>query len=217
MTLPAMTHDLTAVLQGARQGDQTAFEQLLQHEQEFLAAQVQRQLDSGLRAVLGHDDVLQEARMRIVRSVEQADFASQAAFRAWIATIVRNVVIDLRRRHFMAQKRAGAPISLDEGAATSQSGVTTSLIDRIRIDEPGPSSIVRRKEDVSLLEQALEQLKPHHREVLHQVHYERLRLSDIAARTGRKPATVRKELARALIACRKVLDRMQGRTGEQDA
>ncbi|MBK8096345.1 MAG: sigma-70 family RNA polymerase sigma factor [Planctomycetes bacterium] len=207
-----MTQDLDPVLRRARQGDATALDHLLLHEQEFLAAQVQRQLDSSLRSLLEPEDVLQETRLRVVRSIGHADFDTLGSFRGWLTTIVRNVVIDLRRRHLGTRKR-GTAVSLEANTATSQSGITTSLRDRVKDDEPGPSSIVRRKEDASLLHRAIAQLKPHHREILQLVQFERLRLTDIAVRTGRKPSTVRKELERAIKACRQILDGMQGKSG----
>lgn len=205
-----MALEPAALLALARSGDTQALEQLLADEHRFLLQQVLLNLDAALRSRFEPDDLLQEARLRVVRSVETADFANLPAFRGWLAAIVRNVAIDLRRRQFGTQKRAGTPRSLEAEATTTGSGVTTTLRDRLQAQEPGPSSIVRRKEDLSLLEQALAELKPHHREILRQVHFERLRLNDIAARQGRKPATVRKELARALIACRDVLERLRG-------
>jgi len=209
-----MANDPAALLARARAGDSSALEQLLVDEHRFLLQQVQRNLDAALRSRFEPEDLLQEARLRVVRSLETADFANVPAFRGWLAAIVRHVAIDLRRRQFGTQKRQGTPRSLEAEATTTGSGVMTTLRDRLQAREPGPSSIVRRKEDLSLLEQALAELKPHHREILRQVHFERLRLNDIAARQGRKPATVRKELARALVACREVLDRLRG--GQSD-
>jgi RNA polymerase sigma-70 factor (subfamily 1) len=211
------------ILARAQQGDPQALDELLFAEREFLALQVRRQLDASLRSRVEDDDVLQEVRIRVVRSIASAELATLTALRGWLATIVRNAIIDLRRRHFQTKKRCNAQISIDQGSLTSGSGVTTTLRDRLSADQPGPSSVVRRKEDLVLLDVALQRLKPHHREILRQVHYERLRLQDIAVRTGRKPATVRKEFARALLACRKVLDALHGgsaprrpRTGRRD-
>lgn len=178
---------------------------LLAQQQGFLNDQVHRHLDSGLRPLFDAEDVLQEARLRIARGMEHARFDSLPSFRAWLATIVRNVVFDLRRRHLLAQKRATATESLDQGSVTSLSGVTTHRRDRLPAMQPGPSSIVRRAEEVRQLERAMEQLKPHHREILQLVYFQHLRVHDIAARTGRKPDAVRKELARAVIACRGII------------
>ena len=197
-----MTAELQPLLERLRTGDGDAVAPLLQNEARFIAAQVRRFFDPGLQSVIETTDLQQDVSLRILRALPTADFTSAEAFRAWIVRIVRSVAIDAYR-HFHRTGQRVRVVSFDDPA-------TLALLlaphgGGIPADDPSPSSVLRRNEVRQRLETVLEQLPPRRREIIRLAVVENQRLVDIAARTGRKPATVRKELERALRECMQLL------------
>jgi RNA polymerase sigma factor (sigma-70 family) len=197
-----MTAELQPLLERLRMGDGDAVAPLLQSEARFIQAQVRRFFDPGTQSVIETNDLQQDVSLRILRALPTADFTSPEAFRAWIVRIVRSVAIDAYR-HFHRTGQRVRVVSFDDAA-------TLALLlaphgGGIAADEPSPSSVLRRDEVRQRLEKVLERLPPHHQEIIRLALVENQRLVDIAARTGRKPATVRKELERALRACARLL------------
>jgi RNA polymerase sigma factor (sigma-70 family) len=197
-----MTAELQPLLERLRMGDSDAVAPLLQSEERFIAAQVRRFFDPALQSVIETTDLRQDVSLRILRALRTADFTSAEAFRAWIVRIVRSVAIDAYR-HFHRTGQRVHVVSFDD--ATTLALLLAPHGGGIAADDPSPSSVLRRDEVRQRLEAVLEQLPPHRQEIIRLAMVENQRLVDIAARTGRKPATVRKELERALRACAKLL------------
>jgi RNA polymerase sigma factor (sigma-70 family) len=197
-----MTAELQPLLERLRMGDGDAVAPLLQSEARFIQAQVRRFFDPGLQSVIETTDLQQDVSLRILRKLSTADFTCAEAFRAWIVRVVRSVAIDAYR-HFHRTGQRVRVVSFDDPA-------TLALLlaphgGGVAADDPSPSSMLRRDEVRQRLATVLEQLPPHRQEIIRLAMVENQRLVDIAARTGRKPATVRKELERALRACAKLL------------
>jgi RNA polymerase sigma-70 factor (subfamily 1) len=182
-----------------RRGDRGEFDALLEPHRAFLREVIHRGMDARLRAVLEPEDVMQDVMLAAYRGLAEARFPSEAAFRGWLETLARNRLIDLVRRHFKTERRLHPAVSLDETAAGSE-GV--HLREAIPAYGPGASTIATRREEAEALEQILKRLPAHHREIIRLLEIERLSTAEIAVRLGKKPATLRKALARALKACR---------------
>jgi RNA polymerase sigma factor (sigma-70 family) len=197
-----MTAELQPLLERLRMGDGDAVAPLLESAARFIAAQVRRFFDPGLQSVIETTDLQQDVSLRILRKLSTTDFNSDEAFRAWIVRIVRSAAIDAYR-HFHRTGQRVRVVSFDDAS-------TLALLPAphgggIAADDPSPSSVLRTGEVRQRLATVLEQLSPRRQEIIRLAIVENQRLVDIAARTGRKPATVRKELERALRACAKLL------------
>lgn len=205
MDLASPEHERKLLLLRTQQGDPSALTRLLDLETSFLNTQIQMHLGDRLREVVEPDDVLQEVRIKILRTTQAVQFPNIAAFRGWLKLILLNCLRDLFRRHFRTKRRTHAPKPVDDEVHGSpQDGA------ELPAEQRGPSSIARLGEHVGFLRQVLSGLRPDQRRLLERVHFEHERLQDIAAQDGTSAGAVRMRYHRALRACRRCMERRLG-------
>ena len=129
-------------------------------------------------------------------AVGEARFASESAFRGWLQVMTRNRLIDLDRRHFKTDRRPANVKSLDETVHGPDGSQRRG--DAVPAAGPGPSTVIGRREIAEAIEDAIAHCRPKDRELIRLVLVDRLPISEIADRLGKKPAAVRKALSRAL-------------------
>ncbi len=105
------------------------------------------------------EDLTQEVFLRILRF--RHTFKGKGSFASWMFRIARNVGIDFFRKN----KSTG---SLDE------------LSVDVKDDNPTPFEESVHKDQINLLQRALDRLAKHHREVLVLARFENLPLKDVA-------------------------------------
>jgi RNA polymerase sigma-70 factor (ECF subfamily) len=191
-----------SLIRAAQRGDRDSFDRLASGYRAFLLDVAERGMDRLLRSVVEPEDVVQDVLLSAFRSLGTVDLPSPAAFRAWLGTIARNRLNDLRRRHLAAKRREDEKRSLEEPVGTASSGGSAHLGDGIAARDPSPSSLAGRREKAEALEQVLARIAPHFREVIRLVEVEHLSTAEIAVRVGKSPEAVRKRIERALRACR---------------
>jgi RNA polymerase sigma-70 factor (ECF subfamily) len=89
-----------------REGNQTAFDRLVEHHQERIARLVQRLL--GYRAEV--EDVVQDVFVDVLRGI--TSFDGRSSFTTWITRIAVNRCRSYQRKHWL---RRLLPLSLEEG------------------------------------------------------------------------------------------------------
>lgn len=122
------------------------------------------------------EDLVQEAFVRVLKYA--SSFDTKQSFPLWLFGIGRNLYFDSLRR--------------TRGEAT-----TDSFAD-IRSSAPMPEEMVTRKQDVAILEKALQQLPADKREVLVLSRFQNLRYEEIARLTSCEVGTVKVRVYRAL-------------------
>ncbi len=95
-----MTDAEEALVRSARNGDRSAFEELVRRTSRLVFARLYLETDDVQRA----EDLLQETLLIAFRSLNK--LAEPKAFRTWLLTIAQNVLTDAVRRN-LRQKRAG--------------------------------------------------------------------------------------------------------------
>jgi RNA polymerase sigma-70 factor, ECF subfamily len=104
-----------ALVRQARDGDRTAFEELVRRTSRLVFARLY--LETG--DVHKSEDLLQETLLSAYRSLSQ--LMDAAGFRAWLLTIAQNVAIDAARREARQKRaappRAGTPLAVLPGRA----------------------------------------------------------------------------------------------------
>lgn len=132
------------------------------------------------------EDLLQEAFLRVY--IHRTDYRPTAAFRTWLFTIARNLLIDhVRQRH------ARPALAREDPPAT--------------VPDPGASPLqhAQAQDLAARLQAAILRLPPAQREVLLLSRFAGLAHTDVAQVTGASPGAVRVTLHRALRALRNLL------------
>ena len=199
-------------LAAERRGDRAEYDRLFPHCQAMIRRSVEKQISQRLRKRVPPEDVAQEIQMTVYREAPKARFENLRAFRGWVDELVRNRLVDHKRKEF-GKKRGTDPKSLEK---TMPGGGSAPgwLRDAIPGSQPTPSKEVAKREEIDGIPALLEKLSPEDREYLRMAHFEGLTQAQIAARTGKREEAVRKAISRAYEACRKFLGPGKGFPGE---
>lgn len=172
----------------AQQGDQSAFEQLLDRYQKPVYHQALRLVGNPEDAA----DVTQEVFIKVWKHLPS--FRGESEFSTWLHRLTDNAAIDLIRRE---KKRRGDSSLDDEESAVFQP-VDPALT---------PQQTVERKELQQALADGLAQLSEEHRQVLVMREVNGLSYEQIGEILGLSPGTVKSRIARARISLAKFLQK----------
>jgi RNA polymerase sigma-70 factor (ECF subfamily) len=180
---------LGTLLDRLRRGDEGAAEQIFHTYEPYLRMVVRRQLSAKYRAKFDSMDIVQSVWADTLKGFRETtwQFSDAAHLRAFLVKATRNRFLDRYRQHRTAVEHS-RPL---EDTDTARPGKR----------QPSPSE---EAEASDLWEQMLTLCPPAHHELL-RLKREGLSLTEIAARTGLHPSSVRRilyELARKLAAQR---------------
>jgi len=195
---------------GAQGGDDQAVQSLFIRYYPRVERIVRARLGARLRARVDVEDVLQETFLQAVLRLSDFEMRSESAFLDWLATIGLNRIRKLAE-HWSKQKRStDREISLDGYPSDSISGRVRDLTARVT----GPLTRAIDDERDTLLEQALDELDPEHREVLILRHFVGLSHAEIAERIDRGSEAAAREYYRRARA--KLALKLRGKGGFED-
>lgn len=158
-----------------------------------LRAFVRLRAGAGLRARLGHSDLVQSVCREVLQARDRIAYQGDAAFRNWLYTAaLRKLVEQDRRLH--AQKRDVAR----EVAVDPQAGVDQDLVAGYATMTT-PSLVAMGKEGAANLEAAFDELSEEHREIITMARIVGLSHQEIAAQLGKSEESCRQLLRRALV------------------
>ena len=171
-----------ALMEAVRAGDLTAFQVLYERHHRAVFTFLLRSLGDRRTA----EDLLQDTFLRVFARREA--YRPTAAFRTWLFTIARNLLIDRFR------KGRGSPDVNDTEALRT-------------VPEPDASPLERAEaqELAERLEVAVRQLPPSQRDVVLLSRFAGLDQDEVAQVTGASPQAVRVTLHRALRRLRELL------------
>lgn len=178
-----------ALVQRARQGDPDAFEQLMRDNQNRIYTLALRMAGNPEDAM----DLSQEAMIRAWKGLK--DFRGGSSFSTWVYRLTSNVCLDFLRREKRRQGVEGGPSLDDEEAPLPQPA-----------DHSGdPHALLEQKELRHTVEQSLQELPPHHRQVLVMRELSGMSYQEIGQALELDPGTVKSRIARARQALKKNL------------
>ncbi|MEZ6037072.1 MAG: RNA polymerase sigma factor [Planctomycetota bacterium] len=180
-------HDTVFRLQ---QGDQGALQQLLHEHLPWIEARVRNRLSAEVRREGDTQDFVQEALLEVLRDGPRFSIDNPAAFRALLARIVENTLID--RQRYMHRERRDR---------RREKALPTDSV--LQLDKPvesvtAPSAHAERSEQQAWLRLALELLDPDDREVIRLRDWEELSFAEVATALGIQDEAARKRYRRAL-------------------
>jgi RNA polymerase sigma-70 factor (ECF subfamily) len=141
-------------------------------------------------------DVVQEGFAEATRKLPEYLGRPEARFYPWLRQIVWRRLMDLYRRHVLAQRRradqeAGSIMALPDESVSK-------LADRLAVSDTGPSGRIERSEARRQVRAALARLPPEDREVLILWYLEQVPAEELAAVLGITQQAVRHRHRRAL-------------------
>lgn len=184
--------DTEDLLRRIRREDREALAALFTRHKDRLAQGIRFRLDARLGRRLDVEDILQEVYLNASQRIGSFLGDSERSFFIWLRMIAGQTLIDLYRRHLVAQARdAGREISVEGGG--SPQTTSTSLAIQLAANRTSASQAAIREEMSRQLEQAIESMDPIDREVLALRHFEELTNGEVAEVLGiqEKAASIR--------------------------
>jgi RNA polymerase sigma-70 factor (ECF subfamily) len=197
------------LLAAARNGDEDALAALVERHRERLERMVLLRMDRRLQGRVDPADIVQEAYLALRGKFSQYIADPQVPFFLWLRLEVSQKLVDLHRHHLGTKMRdAGQEISLQRGPLPQ---VTSLVLAEQLLGKLTSASRVAMRAELKLrVQQALNSMDPHDREVLILRHFEELSNSEVAQILGIKPTAAVNRYVRALKRLKDVIEGMSG-------
>lgn len=168
--------------------------ELLEEFRQYLELFADRCLDPELQPKASRSDIVQQSFLEAHAGFKSFRGSTRDELRAWLREIVRNNIQNIRRVYQGTRKRDIArEVPLTEGDDSDRQVPLAATA-----GDPSPSGVAVRHEEAQQLEQAVQRLPEHYREVVLMYHREHLSFEEIAAQMGKSAEAVRKLWSRAV-------------------
>ena len=194
---PVNDHKTQHLVTLAKEGDQSAIDQLCRIYGERVRRIIRLRIDIKLRPKIDSVDVVQDALILALAGLKNFTYRNEGDFLRWLSRIAENKLHDVVDKFYADKRdiRREIPFKEEEKSTEGDSfGVAGPL------QTTTPSVLLSRKEQLNRLESAIDNLKPEYREVILLSRIERLSHEEIAARVGKSKGAVAMLLSRALVA-----------------
>lgn len=192
---------ISLLIPQAREGSDTAREELLQHIQSYLALMAAKNNVQHLQAKFGNSDIVQQSLAQVIQGFDQFRGESSKEFYGWLNQIVANEAKQLQRDHHR-QKR---DVKRERRMQSEQSG--SDVVGFVPQDgQPTPSSNAMAREELRQFTDALEKLPADYAEVVRLRSLESLPFQQVAEKMDRTVDSVRKIWYRAIVKLQQEVD-----------
>ena len=196
------------LLEAAQKGDERALAVLVERHRERLERMVRLRMDRRLQGRVDPADVVQDAYLAVRAKFVQYK-ADSLPFFLWLRLEVGQKLVDLHRFHLGAQMRnAGQEVALHRGALPQVTSM--SLAEHLLGKLTSASRAVMRAELKIRVQEALNSMDSHDREVLILRHFEELSNSETAQVLRIKPSAAVNRYVRALKRLKAVFEDLPG-------
>jgi RNA polymerase sigma-70 factor (ECF subfamily) len=207
MTIDPRTND--ELLDAARSGDEDALALLVERHRDRLERMVRLRMDRRLQGRVDPADVVQDAYLAVRGKFFQYSADPRIPFFLWLRMEVGQKLVDAHRFHLGTQMRdAGQEVSLHRGALPQVTSL--SLAEHLLGRLTTASQAAMRVELKLRVQEALNSMDPHDREVLILRHFEELSNAEAAQVLGIKPSAAVNRYVRALKRLKAVFQGMPG-------
>jgi RNA polymerase sigma-70 factor, ECF subfamily len=176
------------LIQAARKGDDAALTEIWQQLRSYLLIFASNRLDVGLKGKLDASDIVQQSLLEAHRDFGTFRGQSEEELKAWISRLVIHNLQDAGRRFRQSQQR-----SLEKEVAWSAEAELSMIM-----DQPSPSSLVRRRETDDELLRAVAELPERSQQVLELRHRMGLSHAEVAQELGMTEEAARKLWSRTV-------------------
>src|SRR5262245_62374660 len=200
------------LLDAAKGGDESALAVLVERHRERLERMVRLRMDRRLQGRVDPADVVQEAYLAVRGKFPQYCADPRLPFFLWLRLEVGQKLVDVHRFHLNTKMRdAGQEVSLHRGPLPQ---VTSLSLAEHLLGKLTPASQAAMRVELKLrVQEALNGMDPHDREVLILRHFEELSNAEAAQVLGIKPSAAVNRYVRALKRLKGVFPGMPGGIG----
>ncbi len=197
------------LLDAARNGDEGALAVLVERHRGRLERMVGLRMDRRLQGRVDPADVVQDAYLVVRGKFPKYIADPRLPFYLWLRLEVGQKLVDVHRFHLSAKMRdAGQEVSLHRGALPQVTSL--SLAEHLLGKLTTASHAAMRVELKLRVQEALNSMDPHDREVLILRHFEELSNAEAAEVLGIKPSAAVNRYVRALKRLKDVFQGMPG-------
>jgi RNA polymerase sigma-70 factor (ECF subfamily) len=150
-----------------------------------------------LRAKLDSMDLVQDALLNALRALGDFRYENEGDFLRWLSRIAQNALGHHLEKLHADKRDIRREVRLDGYGPTTGGRLAETPGP---VDVTTPSVIMSRKEELDKLEEAIDQLKPEHKEVIVLTKIEGLSYKEIGERLGKSADAVGMLLSRAMVA-----------------
>jgi RNA polymerase sigma-70 factor (ECF subfamily) len=207
--MSADTRTNEELLAAARSGEEGALAVLVERHRDRLERMVGLRMDRRLQGRVDPADVVQDAYLAVRAKFPPYSADPRLPFYLWLRLEVGQKLVDLHRFHLGTKMRdAGQEVSLHRGALPQVSSL--SLAEHLLGKLTTPSHAAMRVELKLRVQEALNSMDPHDREVLILRHFEELSNTEVAQVLEISPSAAVNRYVRAL---KRLKDMFQGMPG----
>jgi RNA polymerase sigma-70 factor, ECF subfamily len=207
MTRDTRTND--ELLIAARNGNEDALAVLVERHRDRLERMVLLRMDRRLQGRVDRADVVEDAFLAVRGKFPQYCADSALPFFLWLRLEVGQKLVDVHRIHLGAKMRgAGQEVSLHSGPLPQVTSL--SLAEHLLGKMTASSQAAMRAELKIRVQEALNSMDTHDREVLILKHFEELSNAEAAQVLGIKPSAAVNRYVRALKRLKDVFQGMPG-------
>jgi RNA polymerase sigma-70 factor, ECF subfamily len=193
----ADTRTIEELLDAAKRGDESVLAVLFERHRNRLECMVRLRMDARLQGRVDPADVMQDAYLTVSGKFPQWIADQPMPFFLWLRLEVGQKLVDVHRFHLGTKMRdAGQEVSLHQGALPQVTSL--SLAEHLLGKLTTASHAAMRVELKLRVQEALNSMDPHDREMLILRHFEELTNSEAAQVLGIKPTAAVNRYVRAL-------------------
>ncbi|MFC1636344.1 RNA polymerase sigma factor [Planctomycetota bacterium] len=180
----------------AQAGDESALDRLCNVYGERVRRIIRLRMGKELRSKMESMDLVQDAFIAALRSLENFTYKNEGDFLRWLSQIAENRLRDQVEKLHTNKRDVRKEIPLKDNRDSLDSFARTPG----PVASTTPSMIMSRQEELDKLEKAIDKLKPEHKEVIILAKIEGLSHKEIGERLGKQPHAVCVLLSRAMAA-----------------
>ncbi len=186
---------ISQLIEKARQGDETARENLFQRCRSYLEVLARGQLSTWIQPKVDPSDVVQQTLLEAFQDFDRFAGQNEQQWRAWLRQILARNAADLVRHYRGTAKRdPRRERPLQGGARGDRSSYQLPLADQ----QPTPSQVLVRWEEELQVAEALLQLPEDYQEVIRLRHFQQLPFDQVAQAMNRSRPAVQMLWLRAV-------------------
>lgn len=194
--------ELQGLLATARTGDAESLGMLLERYREYLTVLARVQIGRRLQRKVEAGDLVQETFLEAHRAFGRFRGRTEAEFAYWLRQILAARIAMLIRHYFGTQRR-NAELEIELAHELDES--SKLIVGDFVASDTSPSMGAARREQATILADALTQLPDDYHTVIRLRHLEGMTFPAVAREMGRSVDAVEKLWARALVQLRRIV------------